>query len=81
MADELYADALAIVIDTATAKRISNQKFALCKEIIKIDHHIPVENYGVLNWVEEERSSACEMIVDFYATFQNELVLTMDAAY
>ena len=81
VADELYADALAIVIDTATAKRISNQKFALCKEIIKIDHHIPVENYGVLNWVEEERSSACEMIVDFYATFQNELVLTQDAAY
>ena len=81
VADELYADALAIVIDTATAKRISNQKFALCKEIIKIDHHIPVENYGVLNWVEEERSSACEMIVDFYATFQNELVLTKDAAY
>ena len=80
VADEMYADALAIVLDTATSNRISNKKFELCKEIIKIDHHIPVENYGVLNWVEEERSSACEMVVDFYATFREELTLTKEAA-
>ena len=80
VADEVYAGALGIVVDTATSNRISNKKFALCKEIIKIDHHIPVENYGVLNWVEEERSSACEMIVDFYATFSQVLQLTQEAA-
>ena len=80
VADEVYQDALAIVIDTATQNRISNQKYTLCKEVIKIDHHIPVENYGVLNWVEEERSSACEMIADFYRTFADQLVLTKDAA-
>ena len=44
--DEEYADALGIVLDTGTSKRISNQKYALCKELIKIDHHIPVESYG-----------------------------------
>ena len=80
VADEVYANALGIVVDTGTASRISNKKFALCKEIIKIDHHIPVDNYGCLNWVEEDRSSACEMIVDFYDTFKGELVLTKDAA-
>ena len=80
VADEAYAKGLAIVLDTATAARISNQKYALCKEIVKIDHHIPVENYGVLNWVEEHRSSACEMIVDFYNTFREELVMTPEAA-
>ena len=80
VADEVYADALAIVLDTATSNRISNKKFELCKEIIKIDHHIPVENYGCLNWVEEARSSACEMVVDFYDTFREELTLTKDAA-
>ncbi len=71
--DEEYADALGIVIDTATQQRISNQKYSLCKEIVKIDHHIPVEDYGVCQWVEEERSSACEMIAAFYDTFQDEL--------
>ena len=80
VADEVYAGGLAIVVDTATSNRISNKKFALCKEVIKIDHHIPVENYGVLNWVEEDRSSACEMIVDFYNTFRDELVITKEAA-
>ena len=44
--DDAYADALGIVIDTASVKRISNQKYALCKELIKIDHHIDVEQYG-----------------------------------
>ena len=81
VADEIYADSLAIVLDTATLERISNKKFSLCKEILKIDHHIPVEDFGTLNWVEEERSSVCEMIVDFYDTFKDELVLTREAAY
>ena len=80
VADEVYAQGLGIVVDTGTAQRISNKKFSLCKEIVKIDHHIPVDNYGVLNWVEEDRSSACEMIVDFYDTFKEQLVLTKDAA-
>ena len=80
VSDELYADALGIVIDTATENRISNKKYTLCKEIIKIDHHIPLTNYGCLVWVEEERSSACEMIVDFYNTFKDELKIDSEAA-
>ena len=78
--DEEYKDALGIVLDTATSARISNQKFSLCKEIIKIDHHIPVENYGNYQWVEEERSSTCEMVAAFYAAFQNELKIDTEAA-
>ena len=80
VSDEVYASSLAIVLDTATTERISNKKFTLCKELLKIDHHIPVEDYGTLNWVEEHRSSACEMVVDFYLTFNDQLVLTQDAA-
>lgn len=79
-ADEVYADALGIVLDTATTDRISNGKYALCKELVKIDHHIDVEPYGVCSWVEEESSSCCEMIVKFYDTFRNELKLTREAA-
>ena len=78
--DEDYADALGIVLDTATTKRISNQMFSLCKEIVKIDHHIPVESYGSIEWVEELRSSCSEMIAAFYDTFSDELTLTKEAA-
>ena len=77
---ELYKDALGIVVDTATSARVSNKDFALCREVIKIDHHIPVESYGAINWVEEERSSACEMIADFYNTFKDELKIDTEAA-
>ena len=80
IADEEYADALGIVLDTATANRVSNQKFSLCREVIKIDHHIPVESYGDYQWVEEERSSTCEMIAHFYDTFSDELKIDTEAA-
>ena len=78
--DEEYVDALAIVCDTATAARISNQNFKLCREIVKIDHHIPIESYGNYEWVEEERSSTCEMIAYFYDTFSDELKIDTEAA-
>ena len=78
--EALYADALGIVVDTASEARISNKNYSLCKELIKIDHHIPLEQYGQLQWVEEERSSCCEMIVDFYETFKDELTLNSEAA-
>ena len=78
--DEIYADALGIVLDTASEMRISNKKYSLCREVIKIDHHIPLEHYGTLEWVEEERSSCCEMIVDFYNTFRDVLKINSEAA-
>ncbi|MBR2342906.1 MAG: bifunctional oligoribonuclease/PAP phosphatase NrnA [Clostridia bacterium] len=78
--DGFYAEALGIVVDTATAARISNKKFSLCKELIKIDHHIPVEDYGDINWVEEERSSSCELISAFYYEMRDELKIDTEAA-
>lgn len=80
IADELYADALGIIMDTATLERVSNPKHVLCREIIKIDHHIPVQSYGVIEWVEELRSSCCEMVAAFYDYHKDELVLTPKAA-
>lgn len=78
--DESYAHSLAIVLDTSDMERISNQKFNLCDEVIKIDHHIDKTPYGDISWVEDWRSSLCEMIVDFYSTFSDELKLSSEAA-
>ena len=79
--DEFFADALGIVLDTATTERISNPQYALCRELVKIDHHIPIQDYGTTMWVEEHRSSTCEMIAAFCDAFRDELVLTPEAAY
>ncbi|MBQ5601688.1 MAG: bifunctional oligoribonuclease/PAP phosphatase NrnA [Clostridia bacterium] len=78
--DEFFTSALGIVIDTATLDRISNKQYALCREIIKIDHHINVAPYGDIMWVEPKRSSASEMIADFYFTFKDELKINKKAA-
>ena len=78
--DDDYQDAIVIVIDTGTAERISNSRFASGRKLIKIDHHIDDKPYGDISWVEEERSSACEMIVDFYITFSDELKMDVSAA-
>lgn len=80
VSDEIYKSALGIVLDTASEARISNKKYTLCKELVKIDHHIPLENYGDYRWVEEERSSCCEMVVDFYRSFADELKIDKEAA-
>ncbi len=80
VADAVYESALGIVLDTGSEARISNKKYRLCKELIKIDHHIPLENYGNYQWVEEERSSCCEMVVAFYDTFRDVLKIDSEAA-
>ena len=78
--DDDYINALVIIIDTGTTERISNARFANGKTLVKIDHHIDDKPYGDISWVEEERSSACEMIVDFYNTFSDELKMDKSAA-
>ncbi len=78
--DSFYDGALVIVVDTGTMDRSSNKKAGLGRELIKIDHHIDNIPYGDISWVEEERSSACEMIVDFWQSFPDELKMTKEAA-
>ncbi len=80
LSEELFSDALGIVLDTATRERISGSQYRLCGKLIKIDHHIPVDDYGDIHWVEPNRSSACEMVAAFYDTFRDELKLNHAAA-
>lgn len=78
--DSEYEGALMIVTDTATVDRISNSRVDLVKEIVKIDHHIDIKPYGNVSWVEDYRSSCCEMIAFFYETFKDVLKLDKEAA-
>lgn len=78
--EEKFEGALGIVLDTGDISRTSSNKHSLCKELIKIDHHINRVQYGDYSWVEEHRAAASELIVDFYDTFKDELVMTQEAA-
>ena len=68
-----YSNALAIVVDTGNIERCANPDITKAKELIKIDHHIETSPYGDISWVEDDRSSVCEMITDFLYTFKDQL--------
>ncbi|MFA7588837.1 MAG: bifunctional oligoribonuclease/PAP phosphatase NrnA [Acholeplasmataceae bacterium] len=78
--DSVYNGALSIVVDTAVVNRISDKRYALGKEIIKIDHHIPVDDYGNIRWVDTNFPSCAQMIAYFYSQFKDELKLSLTGA-
>lgn len=78
--DDMYQDALSIVVDTAVQDRISDIRYTLGKEVIKIDHHIPVDDYGDLRWVDTTFPSCAQMITYFYYKFRSKLKLTLEGA-
>lgn len=78
--DSLYQGALVIVTDTANAPRISDERYQLGEQLIKIDHHPDDEPYGDLSWVNTAASSCSEIIYDFYAEFKEELTMTKEGA-
>ena len=80
VADEVYKDALVIVVDTGDEARISNQSYKLGKEIIKIDHHDTSADFGIINYCDPTSASCANMIVDFSQKFRGELHLNTAAA-
>lgn len=78
--DDQFHDALGIVCDTANRERISDQRYALCEETIKIDHHIPLDSYGSLNIEDDKRSSCGEIITDLLSTIEHQRPLSIESA-
>jgi bifunctional oligoribonuclease and PAP phosphatase NrnA len=63
--DEMIRESLAIVLDTANAKRVDDQRYQSAKMIIQIDHHPLHENYGHKTYIFEHRAATCEIIAEF----------------
>ena len=78
--EDIYKDSLIIVVDTATSRRVCDEYYTTGKKVIKMDHHIPIEDYGDINYVREDFPACCQLIMDFYETFKEKLVLTKEAA-
>ncbi len=78
--DEDYKGALVIALDTANIERVSNARVKNGACLIKIDHHIDTRPYGDISWVEDDRSAACEMVVDLCMTYPDVLKLNKKSA-
>jgi len=62
--ESLYEDALLIVLDTPDIKRVDGVDPTRFKKKIKIDHHPIVDEYCDIEYVEDARSSASELVME-----------------
>jgi len=71
--DDQFEGSLVISVDTASLKRIFDQRYDMGKMLIKIDHHIAVENFGDIDYVDEGRPSVTLIIMDLFNEFKDVL--------
>lgn len=75
--DESMYDALLVVTDTPDKNRIDGVDAAKFKHSIKIDHHPFVEEVCETEWIDDQASSVCQMIVEL--VFNTKLKLNDQA--
>jgi phosphoesterase RecJ-like protein len=75
-----FKRALAISVDTANKDRIADQRYKMCDKLIKIDHHIPVDAFGDINYVDTSRPAAALIILDLYMEFKDTMKLSPKGA-
>ncbi|MFV0249690.1 MAG: DHH family phosphoesterase [Bacilli bacterium] len=76
--DEMYNDSLLIVTDTPDKKRVDGVDVNLFKSVIKIDHHPFVDDFGGIEWIDNDASSASQMIMELI--FNTKLKINKSAA-
>lgn len=78
--DSVYQNALAIVVDSSVSDRTYDERFKNAKEIIKIDHHIPVDQFANINYVNENIGAACLLIAEMFMEFPKVFKVSSKAA-
>lgn len=76
--DEMYEDAMLIVLDTPDRKRVDGVNVNRFEYKIKIDHHPFVEEFCDIEVVDKTASSACQLVLELI--FNTGLKLTKEAA-
>jgi len=78
--DEAFEGALCIALDTANSDRLGDARFQLSEKLIKIDHHVHVQEYGDIDYVDTSRPACALIIMDFFEMFQDKLSMTKEGA-
>ncbi len=65
IADDVYADALAIVLDTSARHLISDDRYTTAKRTARMDHHIFVEKICDTEVTDTSYESCCGLVTAF----------------
>ena len=76
--DQVIASSLAIILDTANADRVDDDRFKTASKSIRIDHHVQTETMCDIEWIETKATAACEMLALLFAS--NDIKISAKAA-
>ncbi len=76
VSDSAFKGSLVIAVDTANPDRIADQRYDQGDFLIKIDHHILVDSFGDIEYVDTERPATTLIILDLFALHQDTYKLT-----
>ena len=60
--DEDIKKSIAFILDTADTSRIDDERYQNADKIVKIDHHIVVEDYADETFVDTSAAATCEIL-------------------
>ncbi len=83
VSDEIIKASLAIITDTSNRERVDDQRFALAKKTIKIDHHPIVDQFADVNYVKVEAAATCQFITEIITSdaFKDTYISKQTAEY
>ena len=76
--EDMYEDALLIVVDTPDKKRVDGVETKIFKDSIKIDHHPFIEIFCKYELIDDTASSASQLILELI--YKTPLKLTKESA-
>ncbi len=79
--ESLFEGALSICVDCATSDRLSDLRYTKSAYSIKIDHHIPVDDYGDYQYVDTTAPACAQIITELYLYNKDKWILPKEAAY
>ena len=71
--DSEFEGALSIIVDTATADRVSDKRYTLAKETVRIDHHIRIDDYAGYNYVDESSPACAQILAEFWSKYMLDI--------
>lgn len=63
--DSVYENALAVILDCGSPSLISDNRYTMAKETVRMDHHIFCEAIADTEVVDTSYESCCGMVADF----------------
>lgn len=76
--EDMYLNSLLIVTDTPDKRRVDGVDVDQFKDVVKIDHHPFIEEFGGIELVDDTASSASQLIMEL--TFNTKLKMSKEAA-